>query len=464
MQRNVILLTDSYKTAHYKMYPPNTTLTYFYFTSRRKAKWSDTILFALQYVMQEYLSGPVVTQENIDFAESYLDRHIGKGVFNREGWQYILDQHAGTLPLCIKALPEGSRFPTGVPGFVVYNTDPKAYWLPGYLEPLFDQLWYPCTVATQSLEFRKLISSYLVKTGTPELIDYKLHDFGFRGVTCVQQGEIGAAAHLLSFNGIDTMVGDLMLMDYYKSPGRGQSIPAAEHSTITSWGQTREALAYENMLTQFPDGLVAVVSDSYNIYEACDKIWGILLKQKVADRNGTLVIRPDSGDPEETLNKVFNILGERFGFTVNSKGYKVLPPYLRIIQGDGVDYNSVRSILQGMQYRGWSADNIAFGSGGAVLQKMNRDTQDIAYKLCYTQNRFGEISVSKNPVGDPGKQSEGGILGTSWNPVKNVYETVQKDAVWETCALETVYENGDILCPQSYSDIAERVRGYGYAT
>ncbi|MBZ4217742.1 hypothetical protein K9B40_24535, partial [Klebsiella aerogenes] len=83
---------------------------------------------------------------------------------------------------------------------VIYNTDPKCYWLTSFLEtPLLRGIWYPTTVATNSYENKKLILEYLEKTGDPTTIDFKLHDFGARGVSSLESAGIGGAAHLVNF-------------------------------------------------------------------------------------------------------------------------------------------------------------------------------------------------------------------------------------------------------------------------
>lgn len=125
-----------------------------------------------------------------------------------------------------------------------------------------------------------------------------------------------------NFMGTDTIAGIEYARRYYKEEMAGFSIPASEHSTITSWGRDHEADAYENMLSAYPEGLVACVSDSYDIYRACESIWGSSLKDKVLGRKGTLVVRPDSGDPPVVCGQVLDVLGKAFGYSVNAKGYK----------------------------------------------------------------------------------------------------------------------------------------------
>jgi nicotinamide phosphoribosyltransferase len=145
----------------------------------------------------------------------------------------------------------------------IENTDPKCFWLTNYLETLLVQVWYGCTVATQSYFIKKMIMEYANKTGNPELVSFKLHDFGFRGVSSVESAGVGGMAHLVNFLGSDTMAALMVANEFYGCDMAGFSIPASEHSTITSWGKENERAAMENMLDQYADCfLVACVSDS----------------------------------------------------------------------------------------------------------------------------------------------------------------------------------------------------------
>jgi nicotinamide phosphoribosyltransferase len=407
---NIITLTDSYKVGHWKMFPPDTQQTYFYLESRG-GEFEQTAFFGLQHLIKKYLAGPVVTAKKIQRARKRFSKHFGRDdVFNEQGWRYILDRHNGHLPIEIKAVPEGTV--TDVSNILLSctSTDEKCWWVPGYLEPLFVQLWYPITVCTLSGEIKKIIDHYMALTSDNPYSGYKLHDFGFRGVSSPESAGIGGAAHLVNFKGTDTLKAMDLIEDYYGDDDVAHSIPATEHSTITSWGEEHELEAYDNLLTQFPTGLVACVSDSYDIYNACENLWGNDLRTKVLSREGCLVIRPDSGDPGEVVFKLVQILGNKFGFTVNSKGFKVLNDKVRIIQGDGVDIKSISSILGKLAIYHWSAENIAFGSGGALLQKMNRDTQKFAYKLSAIRRSNVWHDVFKKPVGDSVKVSKKGRL------------------------------------------------------
>lgn len=299
---------------------------------------------------------------------------------------------------------------------------------------------------------RKLIDNYLELTGDVSLAPFKLHDFGFRGVSSIESAGIGGAAHLLSFLGTDTVAALTFLRDYYESENvAGFSIPASEHSTMTSWGREHEADAMANMLCAYPTGIIACVSDSYNIFDACSEIWGTTLKDQIMGRNGTLVVRPDSGNPIEIVMSCLEILGEKFGYTINAKGYKVLDPHIRIIQGDGVDSSIIDAILSGMMSEMWSADNIAFGMGGALLQKLNRDTLKFAFK-CSAIKRSGTWhDVNKDPVTAAYKKSKAGrfkLIQTSNSLIKTVPYYVPGNDL-----LQTVFENGTITKNQNLTDI-----------
>jgi nicotinamide phosphoribosyltransferase len=289
------------------------------------------------------------------------------------------------------------------------------------------------------------------------LIDFKLHDFGYRGVSSEETAGIGAAAHLINFKGTDTVAGIRVLQHYYGSQVmEGFSVPAAEHSTITAWGRENEAQAYRNMLTQFPTGIVAVVSDSYNVYNASEKLWGEILRDQVLAREGTLVVRPDSGNPRETVLRVLGILGDKFGYEINAKGYRVLNPKVRVIQGDGVNFWTIQDMLMAMNRAGWSADNIAFGMGGALLQQLNRDTQKFAFKTSNVTVNGKEFEVFKDPVEGHDKLSKRGRLALHCSNGAWSTRRVGRGEVDSDDRLEPVFRNGEVLKTQTVAQIRER--------
>lgn len=449
---NLLLNTDSYKSSHYKQYPPGTTGVFSYIESRG-GKYPATVFFGLQAFLKEYLSKPI-TQEMIDEADAFWKIH-GEP-FNREGWEYILTKHNGMLPVIIRAVPEGTVVPVSNVLVTIENTDPQCYWLTSYLETaLLRAVWYPTTVATQSWSIKQLIKAALEETGDPSGLPFKLHDFGARGVSSLESASLGGMAHLVNFMGTDTVSGALAAMKYYNTNEMpGFSIPAAEHSTITSWGgREGEVDAYRNMLKQYakPGAIVAVVSDSYDIYNAADNIWGKQLKQEVIDSGATIVIRPDSGEPAVVVEKVARLLDENFGSVINSKGYKVLNN-VRIIQGDGINETSIRSILFALKNSGFSADNIAFGMGGMLLQGLNRDTQKFAMKASAMEINGKWRDVHKDPITDPGKRSKSGRLEL-YKKLDVGYVTARAAHGAPDGQLVTVYLDGKIIKEWTFAEV-----------
>lgn len=463
---NLILNTDSYKASHWLQYPPGTDRTFFYVESRGGV-YDRTVFFGLQAILKAWLSRPV-THADVDEARDFFAIH-GEP-FNEAGWRRIVDLHGGRLPMRIRAVPEGAVVPTHQALVTIESTDPEAFWLPSYLETLLLRLWYPVTVATLSWQVKRTIRGFLERTSDDVAgqLPFKLHDFGARGVSSAESAAIGGMAHLVNFLGTDTVQGVLAAREFYGEPMAGYSIPAAEHSTITGWGRDREADAYRNMLRHFarPGGLVAVVSDSYDIFHAIREHWGTTLRDEVIASGGTLVVRPDSGDPVEVVHQCITLLEEAFGHTKNGKGYRLLN-HVRLIQGDGVNPDSIRAILERITSVGYAADNIAFGMGGALLQKVDRDTQKFALKCSAARIDGQWVDVFKAPVTDAGKFSQRGRLTLIRHREYGTYKTVPipanlehaEDLVpehgWEH-AMETVWENGELVKDWSFADVRAR--------
>jgi nicotinamide phosphoribosyltransferase len=450
--QNLILNTDSYKMCHYLQYPQGAEFVSSYIESRGGA-YRETVFFGLQMFLKQYLTKPI-SLDDIDEAEAICVAH---GVpFNREGWLYILNQHQGYLPLEIEAVAEGTQVPTGNVLVQVINIDPKCAWLTSYIETaLLRAIWYPTTVATVSKNCQKIIARYLQETADNlDGLPFKLHDFGARGASSDESVAIGSLAHLVNFMGTDSMSAIAAGRRYYAAEMAGFSIPAAEHSTITSWGRDGETKAYANMLKQFagPNKLVAVVSDSYDIWNAIDNIWGGELKAEVEETGGTLVIRPDSGEPVEIVPLAVEKLMDKFGYTMNSKGYKLLPPCVRLIQGDGVCAASIEAILAEMKKRGLSADNVAFGMGGELLQKVNRDTQKFAMKASAICINGEWRDVYKDPITDQGKRSKKGRLALIKE--NGTFKTVLKNQIAaDNNQLKTVFKNGKLLIELTFDQV-----------
>lgn len=453
---NLLLETDSYKLGHHQQYPPRTTKIYSYFESRVGAEYPYTVFFGLQYLIDKHLAGKVVTKEKIEEAQEIVDLHLGRGHFNIRGWEYIMRVHNGYLPIRIKAVCEGTVVPTGNVMMTVENTDPECYWLTNFIETLLVQVWYPSTVATVSRYVKENLKLHLSATGCTDIdgvLKFMLHDFGCRGATCMEAAAIGGAAHLVNFSGTDTVPALALLRKYYQENMAGFSIPASEHSTMTSWGRDGEIAAYNNMLDKYPTGAVSVVSDSWDLLDAASTIWGGVLRDKVLKRDGRLVVRPDSGDPTKINLELIDILWKKFGGTVNVTGHRVLSDKVRIIQGDGMTPASINGLLEASSEKMWAAENWVFGMGGGLLQRVNRDTQRFAFKCSYATVDGVDRDVFKKPKTDPTKDSKKGRLAL-----------IREDDALKTVALSsdvrdelnTVFMNGWRFNGQNLEDIRFR--------
>jgi nicotinamide phosphoribosyltransferase len=404
---NPILKTDSYKLSMAPQYPHGTEVVYSYIEPREGGAYTKILYEGLQPFLREYLSQPI-TMAMIDEAEAVIKAH-GEPFF-RENWEYIVNVHKGYLPLKIMAIDEGTIVAPGTVLVTIENTDPKCYWLTTHVETmLLRAIWYMTTVASNSYASKQVIKQYLEETGDPEGINFKLHDFGARGVSSGESAMLGGMAHLTNFMGTDTIEGIVGAMRYYDAPVCGFSIPAMEHSTVTSWGREHEADAFRNMLKHYgkKGALLACVSDSYDIYNAAKNIWGKELRQEVIDSGAIVVVRPDSGDPAVVVTEVVRALDSSFGSVVNNKGFRVLNN-VRVIQGDGITTETIRAILFSLKVAGYSADNVAFGQGGALLQQVNRDTLRFAMKCSAIRVNGEWRDVYKDPVTDNGKKSKRG--------------------------------------------------------
>lgn len=460
---NPLFLVDHYKVTHMPQYPKDTQIIFSYGESRGGA-FPETVYMGMQGFLKKYMTIKI-TKRHVREARELFTQY--GGYFNYKGFIDMVNDHGGYWPVIIKSAKEGSIIPVKNCLFTIQVTDPKYFWVVSYLETiLLRGIWYPTTVATLSYNCRKVLKDALEKSGTVESLDYRLHDFGARGVSSHESAMIGGMAHLAVFNGSDTVEATPYIRQYYADK---DYVPAwapnaaSEHSSITSWGRDGEVDAYRNMIKTFglPNAVVSIVSDSYDIYNAC-KIYGTELKEEIVNSGATIVARPDSGKPEEVVLQVIQELEKYFGTTVNSKGYKVLPDYIRVIQGDGITLDSLSAILDVLLENGYSADNVFFGMGGGLLQMVNRDTQKWAIKCSAALIGGTWIDVYKDPITDPGKQSKKGII-TLVEFEDGTFETMRVDDFlkMETngkIALEVVYNNGYIAANDHFETIRKRVR------
>ena len=464
IENNICLLTDSYKVTHHYFYPKGTEKIYSYLESRVGAEFNKTIFYGLQYILKKYLEGQIVTQEKIDEADNLIANHIGPDIFNRDGWQYILDEHDGHLPIEIKAVAEGTPVDVGNALMTVENTDDKSYWLPNYLEPLLLQVWYPSTVATLSAEVRKLCNFYLEVTGSvKDNLDFMLHDFGYRGATSTESSMLSGSAHLLSFSGTDTIAALTIPENYYNDSNLyGFSVQATEHSVMTSLGPEGEISQILNVIDNAKDGVLSLVIDSYNYRNFLEESGksGTELNEAILNfldgEDNKVVFRPDSGEPVSTTIDCLNLLSEGFGSHLTDKGYKVFDLNIGLLWGDRLNYQKIRDILFAMKSAGWAAQNIIFGMGGGLHTAVNRDTQRNAFK-CSAQLRDGVWhDIFKNPLDSSKKSKTGRFKLIREN---NSFRTVPIDSEGEDY-LQTVFKDGELLIDDTFADIKQRALKY----
>ncbi len=479
---NLAMMGDAYKYSHHAFYEDGTTKIHSYLESRG-GKFESTVFYGLQIFLKEFLQGVAITQEELDEAYDYLGTKHGvfgrEDVFDKSKFQYLIDVHGGKLPVRIKAVPEGTVVNVKNVLMTIENTDENCAWLTNFLETLLLQVWYPITVATLSREVRKVVKERFVTCtsydeGTIDfLVDFVLNDFGFRGVSSVQSARNGGSAHLVNFRGSDTTIASKGIREFYNTDTiYGLSVPATEHSIMTIKGKKGEVDMMRRVLEKYPTGIVACVSDSFDQLNACANYWGGELKDLVLSRpaepGNQLVIRPDSGHVIQTLKATFAILFDKFGYTTNEKGYKVLPPQVRVIQGDGVNINSIIEIYDMFEAEKISPENLALGMGGKLLQAdINRDTQNFATKASFAIVNGEERDVVKSPT----ELDENGNFKKSFKKSKqgrmklvktqDNYKTVTStEAGYEEAedCLQLVFEDGVLYNETTFEDVRDRAK------
>lgn len=454
---NRVMLAESYKYSQPLQYPKNTTYMFNYMEARSGD--SPVVVFTgVQYVLRKYFSEPIRQWE---VNEAYEFAQIHGEPFDKEGWDYIVQELGGRLPVRIRAVKEGSVIPIRNVLMTMESTDEKVFWIPGFMETVMMKLWYPTAVATKAYGVRKMIEKYLTETGTQEALDFKYHNFGDRGATSVESASIAGIAHLTQFLGTDNFNALRDAKRYYNDPCAGYSIPASEHSTVTSWGREGRFEMYDTYIETFKNRpVVACVMDSYDIYEDVRYVTSGAFKEKIeSDDYPLFVIRPDSGDPVKVIRRLLEIMEENgVKHTINNKGYKVFNKYT-FIWGDGISPEVIDRILLEVVSNGYSADIISFGSGGDLVQNVNRDTHGFAIK-CSAVTINGEVrDVFKDPITDPGKISKKGVLELMKVLDGSYYVTVPRTpSTVDNSELITVFENGNIKINDTLDQIRARSR------
>ncbi len=432
---SLICRIDSYKFSHPFAYPdeqdlaPGDAIVGMTSYGTARVRSNQVIIPAgMQVLCKKYLTQRITTAD-IDAAEKFSEAHFGRKLFNRSAWERVVSEYKGYLPLVIRSLPEGLPTRGGMPLYTVTVIDKALFWMAAGFETLIQRaIWYPTTIATNDYEVKKDIEQfYRISGGDMGLLAFALHDFGGRGVSAPEAAEQGGCFHTFNFMGSDTVEGVLAANFFYKCDMAAFSVYATEHSIQCSYGRKpEEQVKYIRhqirKARELGVQIVSIVLDGYDVYREAEACCTVLRDEIIEFGNtgGKVVFRPDSGDMLEVVPRLLALQETAFGYDLveglNGAKYKRIR-YVGIIQGDGVDHMAIKTLLGNIIARGYTASSVIFGSGGALLQKVNRDTFKFAQKACallieHEDGLCDWVGISKDPVTDSGKKSLEGVLTT----------------------------------------------------
>lgn len=506
--------TDAYKLGHIHMYPDGTQYVLSNFTDRgsRIEGVTHTVHFGLQAFLKAWIEDawkPFFEADEDTVAELYDEFTTSILGPNDIGSEHIRALHRlGYLPLRFRSLPEGALVPLRVPKFTVENTHPEFFWLTNYIETAMSAaIWQPATSATLAHRFRNLCDSWALKTaGSTEGVQWQGHDFSFRGMSGIEQAAASGAGHALAFTGSDNLNVVNFVDDFY-GPAEGLivgSVPASEHSVATAFGPSDEKGYFLRLLEQNPTGIVSAVSDSYDLWNVLVSVLPSI-KDQIMERDGKLVIRPDSGNPVDIITGtesayvrlgneknnqeqyadrvnltkyrqggyltppqkgVVELLWETFGGTVNEQGYKVLDPHIGVIYGDSITYDRAEEIFQRLEAKGFASTNVVFGVGSYTYQYQTRDTFMSAVKATWIMVNDEGRDIYKDPATDSGvKKSARGriaVLKTvdgEYKLIDSTSTTVPVDDLegGPQDELKTVWEDGHFVKEYTFAEVRKNL-------
>jgi len=482
---NTMHLSDGYKVDHRNQYPAGTELVYSNWTPRKSRidEVEEVVFFGLQYFITKYLQ--------TEFDENFFQRpknevvaEYKKRIGNYLGPDAIKYEHVealhdlGYLPIEIKAVPEGTLVPMRVPMFTMKNTLPEFFWLTNFLETILSCIiWMPCTSATMSFQYKRLLTNYALATGGDvDFIPWQAHDFSFRGMAGLEAAMMSGAGHLLNFTGTDTIPAIDFLERYYAADSDqeliGGSVPATEHSVMCMGTEDDEVGTFQRLITEtYPTGVVSIVSDTWDFWKVITE-YVPRLKEQIIARDGKVVIRPDSGDPVKIIcgdpeavpgtpefKGAVECLWETFGGAISPKGYKLLDQHIGLIYGDSITLERCEQICEQLQQKGFASTNVVFGIGSYTYQYATRDTFGFAMKATYGEVRGEGLEIFKNPKTDDGtKKSAKGLIrinGTN-GKIETMLDSVTPEQE-QGGMLQTVYKDGVITNTATLSEIRERL-------
>ena len=476
---------DSYKIDHRQQYAPGTSLIYSNFTARsgknQNTPTDGVVFIGLQHFIVDYL----IEDWNQTFFYKPIEKVVAKyqkRVRGILGFEIDVDHiralhRLGYLPIEIKALPEGSFVPYGVPMFTVVNTKPEFFWVTNMIESVLSaELWLPITSATTYMAYRKLAEQYAELTGADkEFVRYQLHDFSFRGMAGRHAAALsGFAALAAGSYGTDNIPAIDLAEDYYGADSDleiiGTSVPATEHSVMCSGTKEQEFDTYKRLITEvYPSGMVSIVSDTWDF-------WAVItdflpkLKSEIMSRDGKVIIRPDSGDPVDILcgtewqpvagerspeqKGLIELLWETFGGTYTETGYKVLDSHIGAIYGDSITYKRAQEIFRRLKAKGFASTNVVLGIGSFTYQYVTRDTHGHAMKSTYAVINGVGTPIFKDPKTDNGikKSARGLLMVAKTGDRYELVDNVSVDQERRGC-LETVFKDGQLIKETTLAEI-----------
>jgi len=448
--------SDSYKYSHGPQLPDDLKYASNYGSARSLNMYKQVLWFGLQSWKRKLMKNPL-TMESVEYANRRIVEHCG--IFPYEEFKRIVEVHNGLPPVRIEALPEGLIVPVGVPCYQVVSTDPLLPTLGSFLETeILRAAWYQSSVATLSWHIKQDLRKWLEQTcdNPEEELAFRLHDFGGRGASSEESAALGGMSHLINFMGTDTVPALEAATEFYDEWMAGYSIPAMEHFTVTAWGREREAQAYERMIDVYggEGKKYACVCDAYDQRNSVDNIWGKQLKDKVLAKGGTAVIRLDSGKPIAEVVYAVKSIANSYGFHTNKKGYDVVNPAARIIQGDGVNRTSINGICHALELNKLSIENNGYGMGGALLQEVMRDDLGWAQKASAI-SADGEhwTGINKSPITAPEKASLKGRQMVVYDATGKMIAVPKGSRPESQNLLRVVYENGVSYNDQTFAQV-----------
>lgn len=489
---NPLFAIDFYKVDHRRQYPIGTTEVYSNLTPRYVKPSHSTlhdfdnqvVVFGVQAFIEEVLIEQwqygFFNRPQFEVIKEYSDMMYSALGIEAFDCSHIAALHdLGYLPIKIKALSEGFRVPIGVPVLTIRNTHPDFYWLTNYLETVLSaSLWKSMTAATIAFEMKRMLTAMCKKTGGDEsFIPYQAHDFSFRGMSGLHDAASTGAAHLTSFIGTDCVPAIEYMNRHYAGSATvdqvGTSVPATEHSVMCCDGADGEYAMIKRLITEvYPSGIVSIVSDSFNLWQVLTVYLPSLYKE-IHDRQGKVVIRPDSGDPADIIcgdmlappdspahKGAMQCLWDAFGGRINSEGYKELNSKVGLIYGDAITVEKARFILELLEEKGFASTNIVFGMGSYTYQYVTRDTFGFAVKATSAVVNGERREIFKNPItGDGNKKSARGLLKVDLDLETGRFFALDRQTESSETEgwLQTVYEDGKLLNHTNLGEIRKNL-------